>query len=394
MKIREGLVWYRPHGTTRGMLYLSNFLLAIHLFVVLYVNSSYLATFVGEDLVGLIYIFGSILSLASFFLISRVLARFGNIRTLTGIAILEFLIFIGLAFPGHPAIAILLFIGYLVLYPFILYCLDILLERYTDDERETGSVRGLFLTITSLGIIIAPLLAGLVVGDEQYARVFIFAALFLIPFLVIIRRTFRTFTDGHYTPLKPRFLFTCLTGNRTLFTIFKAHFLMQLFFAWMVIYTPIYLHEHIGFDWGTLGVIFTIMLIPYAFEAVLGKIADRWWGEKEMLTLGFVLTACFVGIMSFVTSVNPLIWAGILLMTRVGAALLESMTEVYFFRHVDSNDANTISCFRMLRPLAYIIAPLVGVLALFFIDIQYLFILFGVIILFGLRYSLSLKDTR
>lgn len=376
------------------MLYLANILLAFHLFLTIYINSSYLAQFLSEDWVGIMFTIGSLLSLASFFFITNILERFGTIRSLTILTALEFLVFVGLAFPGSTPVALTLFVFYLILYPLILYALDILLERYTDNENETGSIRGIFLTTTNIALIASPLLTGLLVGEDNYTRVFLVAALFLIPFLFIMRKSFGSYQDGNYTHMEPYSMLSCILHNKNILTVFKSHFIMQLFFAWMVVYPPLYLVSHLGFDWATTGIIFTVMLIPYLFEVVFGKIADYWLGEKELLTLGFVITAVFVGLMSFTTSMNPAVWAAILFMTRVGGSLMESMTEVYFFRHVDSADANTISAFRMLRPLAYAIAPLLAVIALLYIDIQYLFIIFAVIILYGIRYSLTLKDSR
>ena len=112
-----------------------------------------------------------------------------------------------------------------------------------------------------------------------------------------------------------------------------------------------------------------------------------------MLSLGFLITGLSVGAIAFIEGDSILMWAGILFLTRLGAAFLESMTEVYFFRHVDTTDANTINGFRMLRPLSYGIGALIGVISLTFIDIQYIFLVFAVIILYGLRYSTTLKDS-
>ena len=60
----------------------------------------------------------------------------------------------------------------------------------------------------------------------------------------------------------------------------------------MVIYTPIYLHEHIGLPWSDIGIIFTIMLLPFVlFEFPAGKLADGKWGEKEPPIIGIILIA-------------------------------------------------------------------------------------------------------
>lgn len=377
-------------------LYAANFFIAFHLFLVIYINSSYLSTFIPVNLVGLVYVAGAIGGLLSLLFISRILKRFGNIKTIFTLTILEFFVFIGLAFPGHASIAIILFVFYLTLYLPILFILDLLLESYTKKEGETGSVRGSFLTITNTALIISPLLAGFILGSESaYWRIFLSSAIFLIPFILILSKHLHNFKEPIYKPLQLRETLLCLKNNTPLSAIFKTHFIMRLFFVWMVIYIPIYLHEYIGFDWITIGMIFTVMLLPFIIlEIPAGKIADGWLGEKELISAGFVITALSVAGISFLTSTNPVAWAALLFVTRIGAALLESMTETHFFKHVTEKDVNTISCFRMIRPFAYICGSVIGTLALFLVDIQYVFLIFAVVILYGLRYSLAITDTR
>jgi len=381
---------------TLRALYAANFFIAFHLFLVIYVNSSYLSTFIPVNLVGLAYAAGSLGGILSLLLISQILERFGNAKTILTLTILEFFVFIGLAFSTHAVLAIAFFILYLTLYLPILFILDIFLESYTKKEGVTGSVRGAFLTTTNTALIISPLLAGFILGSESaYWRIFLTSAVFLIPFILILSKHLHNFEDPVHKPLKLRETFGCLKSNKPLYAIFKAHLIMRLFFVWMVIYTPIYLHEHIGFEWTTIGIVFTVMLLPFVLlELPAGKIADGWLGEKELLSIGFVITAFSVASMSFLTSTSPVVWMSILFITRIGAALLESMTEIHFFKHVDEDDVNTISFFRMVRPFAYIFGSVIGILALYFVDIQYTFLIFAIVILYGLRYSLSLKDTR
>ena len=163
----------------------------------------------------------------------------------------------------------------------------------------------------------------------------------------------------------------------------------------MVVYMPIHLHDHIGFDWPTISIIFTIMLLPFIlFEIPAGRIADKWCGEKELLSAGFIVTALFTMVIPFILIPSFIIWTAILFMTRVGASVVEISTESYFFKHVEGNDADIISFFRMARPLAYIAGPIVAMIALNFLPFQYIFLVLGIIMFFGLKYSLALKDTR
>jgi len=99
-------------------------------------------------------------------------------------------------------------------------------------------------------------------------------------------------------------------------------------------------------------------------------------------------------VLSFLTSHAFWIWGLVLFATRVGASAVEIASESYFFKHINAQDSEIISIFRIISPLAYSVAPLMASLALIIIDIRFLFLTLGIFMLLGLKYSLTLKDTR
>ncbi|MCK5022121.1 MAG: hypothetical protein KAR54_02645, partial [Candidatus Pacebacteria bacterium] len=62
--------------------------------------------------------------------------------------------------------------------------------------------------------------------------------------------------------------------------------------------------------------------------------------------------------------------------------------------HVEEKDIDVISFFRMTRPIAYSVGPLIASFVLFFLDYRYIFLVLGVIMLLALRYSLTIEDTK
>ena len=172
--------------------------------------------------------------------------------------------------------------------------------------------------------------------------------------------------------------------------------LLNFFFSWMVIYTPIYLHDHLGFSWTVIGIMFTIMLLPFPLlEMPLGKLADEKYGEKEMLNTGFIIIAITTAILTFITSTNAILWTVMLFATRIGASMVEITTESYFFKKIGSDDSNLLSFFRMTGPIAYIIGPISASILLIFVAPNYLFVILGfIVITAGLYFSLDLKDTK
>jgi len=126
----------------------------------------------------------------------------------------------------------------------------------------------------------------------------------------------------------------------------------------MVVYTPLYLTKYVGFSWAEIGVIFTIMLLPFViFEIPVGRLADKKYGEKEFLTVGFIIMGIFTMAIGFVTVKNFWLWAAILFATRIGASFVEITCDTYFFKKVDQGKTDVIGFYRLTRPLSYVAAP-------------------------------------
>jgi MFS family permease len=280
--------------------------------------------------------------------------------------------------------------------PFFVFSLDIFLEGFSLN-RDTGRIRGSFLSLTNLAWVFPPLISGLILSSKDYSKIYLASLFLLLPIFLVFSLGLRRFKDSEYKAV-PIWSTACeLWQNKNLVYIFGVDFLLQFFYSWMTIYTPIYLYQNFGFSWLAIGLIFTIMLLPFVFiQFPLGNLADKKWGEKEMLSIGFVIVAISTGVISFVTSHSLWLWAGILFMTRIGASVIEVMGDTYFFKKADGLNANIISLFRSARPLAYILGPLFATILLnvFSMPIKYTFLVLGVIMFFGLRFSLVLKDTK
>ena len=81
-------------------------------------------------------------------------------------------------------------------------------------------------------------------------------------------------------------------------------------------------------------------------------------------------------------------------MTRVGASLVESMQDVYFFKLVHKQDMDLINLFRDLRPAAWLGGSILAVIILQFFAIEYLFLFTAVVILIAVKPAMTLKDTK
>ncbi len=375
-------------------IYLLAFFLTLHVAVPVYITSSFLGTLVNPERVGLIYAFASLASITSLYFIPRVLKILGDFRATLIFLALEVAVFFGLALLKDPLLLIILFIASYVLLYLISFDLDLIVESFTKNNA-TGSVRGIYFTSANVAWVLSPILAAGILTGNDYWKVFLAAAILLIPALLIFARKLEHFKDPRYRAAP--FLKTMRTvwRQRDIRNIFLVSFVLQFFFTWMVIYTPLYLHQNLGFSWGDIGIILSIMLVPFlVIEGPLGRLADKVLGEKELLVVGVVIMAATTALMSFVTGTSFMMWTALLFMTRVGAAMIEIMCETYFFKKIGSGDADIISLNRSVRPFAGIVAPLLATVLLPFIPLQYLFVILGGIVLLGLYPVLALRDTR
>ena len=375
-------------------IYLVSFFFSLHFAIPAYVNSPFLATLISEKYVGLIYGGASLLTIFALILIPRLLRFIGDYYTTLLFIILEISALIGISASGNSTLTITLFIISSILISLIAFDFDLIVEGFSKNAL-TGSIRGLYLTSANVAWVVAPFLASILLGESKYWLVYLVSAALFIPGLLIFAGKLEQFKDPLYRTVHFRKTFRSVWSNRNLRGIFLLSFLLQFFFTVMVIYTPIYLHDHIGFGWNELGPIFSIMLIPFLLlEAPLGRVADKYLGEQELLIAGFSIMALATGAMYLITTHSFLLWAGVLFLTRVGAAMVEVMAETYFFKKIDGSDASIVGLNRTVRPFAGVLGPMVATGLLMFISLPTLFPLLGGLMLVGIPIALALKDTR
>lgn len=378
-----------------GWLYVLALFHAFHFFSFHYINSSFLERYLSQSQVGLMFSASSALTLIALASAVVFLSRFGNYHTALIATAGNFFASLGLSFVADIGWLFVFFVLHTVLTPVTLFCFDVFLESYTEDESKTGSVRGIFLSVTMVAALFSPIVSGWLVGDSAiYERAYLIGAIYLLPVLYLLFARFRSFTDPPYTVLSIKSMYHALNANRNILHISVAQFLLRFFFSWMVIYMPIYLNQYVGFSWFEIGIIFFVMLFAYLLiEYPAGVLADKFFGEQELLTAGFVIMGISTVSLFFIDSTSIVVWGAILFLTRAGAALVESMTETYFFKQIRGDDTSILSIFRMLRPLAYTVGPFIGGTLLVFIDIAQLWPTLGLISLLGIYNARKIVDT-
>ncbi len=378
----------------RKIIYLAGFLFSISIALTSYINSSFLKTFVNEDYVSLIYVIASIIAVFGLLKMSKIVTYLGNRLTLLLFGLLIFLSLIILALNTNSFVVISAFILYFISINFVFASLDIFIEDFSK-KSLIGSLRGFYLMILNLAWVIAQASSGLIISKSSFTGIYLFASIFMVLVLLIFVFFLRDFKDPKYTKVPILKTIKAFIKNKHLSKIYLINFILKFFYSWMVIYTPIYLNEYLGFGWEKIGIIFSIMLIPFIIlDFPLGKLSDKM-GEKKMLIIGFLIIIISVLMIPLIKEPLLWLWALILFSTRIGAATIEIMSETYFFKVIKEENADELSFFRNTRSLSYIIAPLLAIPVLFLVpSFEYLFFILGVILLFGFFITLRLKDVK
>lgn len=384
------------------LVYLLAFLFTLHITPAYFINSSFLEQFVGENGVGYIYTVGSILALSGLFLAKKMMGRIGNYRIFLGAILTSFVSYLVLSTSlivapttAWSTLYVVFYIASFISHSIAFFTLDVFLESLTKNS-ETGGVRGIYLTSINLSFIVGPLIAGIIIsGVSEAGKIYALGATLLLPVIYIALKYFRDFQDPEYVTHHFFSTLKYVRGHKNLRNIFSATFILNLFYAVMVIYTPIFLSTTVGLGLGQVGTIMGIALVPFVlFQTILGKIADKIYGEKEILVIGFLIMGIATAFMSFATSTTFIFWATLLFITRVGASMVEIMCDTYLFKKIDESDVNVISLYRSMLPVGYIFAPLFASIFLVVFDIKYLFVVMGIIVLWGARYALAIRDTK
>jgi MFS family permease len=374
-------------------LFLIAILLSVNLGTLLYVNSSFLGNFFSGSGVSLVFILGAVAGIFSFFAAPKLVNTLGKEKFLFLSIFTAFLSNLLLALADSGLAAALSFIVYTTFHTLAYYCLDIFIEE-ASLNNHTGEMRGVYLTFVNAGIVLGPLLVALVASETAFRPVYLSGAgvisFALVMALLILPRGKRLHPIREHSfslPLKSWW------KKRNVRAVTLSRLILSIFFSVMVIYTPIYLHEYIGFKWSEIGVMFTVMLLPFIlFEWPAGELADRLWGEKEMMSIGFFIIGVALLIMPFLGKSFGS-WMAVLFLSRVGASLVEIMTESYFFKKITAHETGFLSLFRLVTPLSIIIGGALGALILAFFKFETLFFLTAFIVAWGLFESLYLKDT-
>ncbi len=393
---RQRLFDWFPQQTNRfslNLLSLVAFLLAFQMALVLFVLAGFIKELTGQENVGVYYFVAYLAGVFVLLNLHHLVKKHGKSAVALLMIGFKALALVGMGIFAYDQAGIIFVVWSLMAGSLAWVSVDILIESFSSDN-STGSIRGGHLTVMNLGLLLAPALAAWIIESFGYHWLFFYSAEVTFFAWIIILIWFRKVNHNIREDLKLSAIFKKMLRRKNICRIYWIAFLLDLFYATTVIYVPIYLFQQ-GISILEMGKIFTIMLLPFVFlQYPLGRLADKKWGEKEMLVVGVLIMALFIGIMTFLESSWPLIWGVVLFMGRVGAAIVEVMRDSYFYKQVGPRDVDLIDLFRTTRSVSYISGTAIFSLVMVFFPLKVVFLVLAGIILTGIGALWKLEDTR
>jgi MFS family permease len=377
------------------ILYLIGLILAVSSALPAYVQSNFLNQFISLETLSLFFIAANAITVFCIISFPKLIKKLSNFFLTRVVLVLYGLALLSLTMTNNPAMALFSIILFTVSSNLLWINMDVLVETFSENA-STGQIRTIYFTFINLGWIISPSLSSQLINLGDYQLTFFLAALLAIPvFFILAQQKNHLKKEVKYHREDIRAALKMTWKNKNLRGIFFIALLLQIFYNTAVVYLPIYLHQSLGIAWSELGLMFSIMLIPFLiFEIPAGIIADKYIGEKEILFLGFLILVVSLFLFFYVKTSGFWLWAGILFLSRIGASLIEAMRETHFFKLVDAKDIGYINIFRTTSPLGYIIGPVLAIIILAFLPINYIFLGIAILTMSSFYFIYSIEDTK
>ncbi|NTW15035.1 MAG: MFS transporter [Candidatus Moranbacteria bacterium] len=358
-----------------------------------YVLSSFFAEVIGSDNVGPFYLVTFAAVFALLWSMKPLVRRIGGgVRTFYLLTLCA--VFASALLSVLPVgwISAMLAMLLLVATNLAWVALDVVLEEFSEDG-VTGRVRGLHLTVMNAGIMLAPFFS------TQVLQTFGFEGIFFgltLGYSLLLAASIVFLKNGRIpdtADMEARSAWRKMLREPNLFHIYGVSFALEFFYVIMIIYTPIHLRS-IGFSWEDIGLLFTVMLLPFVLlQYPLGILADRRFGEKEFLVMSIGLSFAVTVAVGLFSSQSLFFWGVLLFLSRVGAAGIEVLRDAYFYKQIDGNDDDLIAFFRTARPAANIVGALLAIPLLWFFPLQGVFFLASAVLLAAFFSAFALEDT-
>lgn len=367
------------------ILYISYFFFSWGIGFTVYSNSKVIEIINGRENIGIIYGASAALSLILSTWVTPHLIKFlGNRRTMGLSILLSLVSLIGIGFAFDPLLSGISFILFFASQILISFGFDVFFEHNTI-KGSAVRVRGTIVALQHIGRMLGPMIAAIVTYNLGLRAPYKISFILLVITGITLYFATIKFKDKNYPIANFFSSMKKILKRPDLRKPLTSVLLLQIFYALMVAYVPIYLGDVLGIDAKSLGIMFTIMLIPFVVLGYpVGRILDTGISGRRVAQFGLILMTIATLSFPFIKTQSVLIWIIILLISRIGAVILETAGEGIFFRSIKEEETELLGIMRDMQPLGYFIASLVGIIVLSIGTITDIFYVIGIILIIGI----------
>jgi len=236
-----------------ALVFLACFFLSLHSGAILYTNSTLLESFFSPAVVSFLFLLGAVGNIALFLYIPKLIRKLGNKTVVSLFLLIKALCTFTLVMSSSALVVAVAFVIYSSL-------LTIIFLEEISDDLTTGEIRGAWLTIVHLGLIIGLIVLSALSGaGDIFKPTYITASFLLLPpilFILFFQTGPSSNAPRHHHILPFRAWWRMKSVRRATL----ARFCLEIFYTFMTIYTPLYLHTVIGFEWSVISLMFAIAL--------------------------------------------------------------------------------------------------------------------------------------
>jgi MFS family permease len=370
-----------------------SFLMGFTQATIIYMMSSYFKAATGSEQVGFFYFIAYLIVFVALLNFHRAVKAIGKSNAFYFSLLFKIIVIAVLILAPMSIWVAPLLVFFLIFSGLEWASLDVILESFSVD-RKSGRIRGKHLTFLNAGFIFGPLLATRLLDRFDFNGIFLFIFIINSIILIITLVSFRSINHRFEEKVSARELIMKFCQRKNILKIYYVSFILEFFFAVMVVYSPIYLRD-LGLSWDKIGIIFTAMLVPFVLvQYPMGLLADKKTGEKEALIFSIFIMGASSAVIYFISGTGLFTWAIVLFATRIGAALIEVLRDSYFYKRIDSHDVDLIHFYRTAMPAGYIAASMFSVVILAFFPLKTLFLLLAVLVFSALIPAFFLLDNK
>lgn len=268
---------------------------------------------------------------------------------------------------------------------FVVMSLGLMVHDFTK-SKDIGKTEGVYFLFNNVGWFIGPLLGGIIGRYFGYEPVFALAGLFSLATIAFLSH--KKLVEEHPALNVPKYnkhkvhpfsRFKGFFSNRERTGSYFVAIAFMMWTSFKPLIIPLFVVK-MGFASDMSGLLMALSIIPFLlFEIPVGEYADKYNVRKPIiagfLILGFMLLGVFA---------SPwfVLDALFLILANVGAAFIEPLHDIYFFKNVSKKEENDyFGIFSTADPIAQLIGPAILSLSFLFLPFEYVFLFFGVFFL-------------